>query len=266
MHDGQVDMTPPSSSDGQGRVVLVTGGRRGIGRATAELFARHGWRVAINDLESDDLARTVEEISAMGSIVTAHPADISDAAPANAMVAEVTQIHERLDVLVNNAATIRFGAFLDIEEADVAASLATNAAGALYCTQAAARHWLEEGSSGSVVMVSSVSAHQARPGHAAYGASKAAMEIIARVAALELGSRRIRVNCVAPGGPILTEFVAPFAARPGFEAKVESGVPLGRTGSPEEVAEAVYFLATDQSSFITGATLVVDGGVSIGRP
>jgi NAD(P)-dependent dehydrogenase (short-subunit alcohol dehydrogenase family) len=115
-------------------------------------------------------------------------------------------------------------------------------------------------------MVSSVSAHQARPGHVGYGASKAAMEMIARVAALELGGHRIRVNCVAPGGPILTEFVAQFADRPGFGEAVESSVPLGRTGEPEEVAEAVYFLATDQGSFITGATVVVDGGVSIGRP
>jgi NAD(P)-dependent dehydrogenase (short-subunit alcohol dehydrogenase family) len=259
-------MTPPSSSDGEGGVVLVTGGRRGIGRAIAERFAATGWRVALNDLEADDLARTVEELSTTGIAVTAHPADVSDAAQANAMVAEVTDVHGRLDVLVNNAATIRFGPFLDFDQNDLAASLATNAAGAFYCTQAAARHWLDNDSDGSVVMVSSVSAHQARPGHAAYAASKAAMEMIARVAALELGRHRIRVNCVAPGGPILTEFVAPYASGPGFDAAVEANVPLGRTGTPEEVADAVYFVATDHGSFITGATVVVDGGVSIGRP
>ncbi|MGH8949161.1 MAG: SDR family NAD(P)-dependent oxidoreductase, partial [Acidimicrobiia bacterium] len=241
-------MTDTSGSDNT-PVVLVTGGRRGIGRATAERFMAEGWRVALNDIDAADLAQTVAELSDGGTRASAHVADVSEPEEAAALIAEVTAAHGRLDVLVNNAATIRFAPILEYTAEDLAASLDTNFSGVFYCTQAAARYWVSNGVSGSVVMVSSVSAHQARPGHVGYGASKAAMEIMAKVAALELAPNRIRVNCVAPGGPVLTEFVAPIAAQPGFEEKVEASVPLGRTGRPEEVAEAIFFLATETASY-----------------
>jgi len=251
-----------TSPTDQARVVLVTGARRGIGRAVAERFLAEDWHVALNDIEATELAHTVTEL---GGPVTAHPGDVSDADAARALVRDVVSSHGRLDALVNNAATFRFAPFLDYTETDLDASLSTNAAGAFFCTQAAARLWIASAVPGAVVMVSSVSAHQARPGHAAYGASKAAMEVIAKVAALELAEHGIRVNCVAPGGPILTEFVAPLAARPGFEERVRASVPLGRTGRPQEAADVVFYLVSEQSSYVTGATIVVDGGVSIGR-
>jgi NAD(P)-dependent dehydrogenase (short-subunit alcohol dehydrogenase family) len=250
----------------QAPVVLVTGARRGIGRAVAERFLAEDWRVALNDIETTELAHTVTELGGPNGRVTAHPGDVSDADTAVSLVTDVVATHGRLDALVNNAATIRFAPFLDYTESDLVASLSTNAVGAFFCTQAAARHWIDAAVPGAVVMVSSVSAHQARPGHSAYGASKAAMELIAKVAALELAEHGIRVNCVAPGGPILTEFVAPLAARPGFEERVRANVPMGRTGRPEEVANLVFYLVSDQASYVTGATVVVDGGVSIGRP
>ena len=246
-------------------VALVTGARRGIGRAVAERFLAEGWQVALNDVEATELANTVTELAGSTGRVTAHPGDLSHADAAVSLVSDVVAGHGRLDALVNNAATIRFAPFLDYTETDLAASLSTNAAGAFFCTQAAARHWIDTGAPGAVVMVSSVSAHQARPGHAAYGASKAAMEMTARVAALELSEHGIRVNCVAPGGPILTEFVAPLAARPGFDERVRASVPLGRTGRPDEVADVVFYLVSERASYVTGATIVVDGGVSIGR-
>jgi len=249
----------------QAPVVLVTGARRGIGRAVAERFLAESWHVALNDIEASELANTANDLGGPTGPVTAHPGDVSDADAARSLVREVVSSHGRLNALVNNAATIRFAPFVDSTEADLEASLSTNASGAFFCTQAAARHWIETAVPGAVVMVSSVSAHQARPGHAAYGASKAAMEMIAKVAALELAEHGIRVNCVAPGGPILTEFVAPLAARPGFEERVRAAVPMGRTGSPEEVADVVFYLVSEQASYVTGATIVVDGGVSIGR-
>jgi NAD(P)-dependent dehydrogenase (short-subunit alcohol dehydrogenase family) len=255
-----------SSPTDQALVVLVTGARRGIGRAVAERFLAEDWRVALNDIETTELVHTVTELSRPNGRVTAHPGDVGNADAAQSLVNDVVASHGRLDALVNNAATIRFAPFLDYPETDLVASLSTNTAGAFFCTQAASRHWIETASPGAVVMVSSVSAHQARPGHAAYGASKAALEMIAKVAALELAEHGIRVNCVAPGGPILTEFVAPLAARPGFEERVRSSVPMGRTGSPEEVADVVFYLVSEQASYVTGATIVVDGGVSIGRP
>ncbi len=253
------------SSGATRRVVLVTGGRRGIGRAIAERFLGEGWRVALNDVAEEELAGCVAELSDAQGRVTAHPADVSQPTDAASMVDDVIATHGRLDVLVNNAATIRFAPVLEYEDTDLSASFATNASGAFYCTRAAARHWVSHGLHGSVVMVSSVSAHQARPGHIGYGASKAAMEMIARVAALELGAHKIRVNCIAPGGPVLTEFVETFAARPGFEQRVRSDVPLGRPGRPDEIADAVFYVASDRASYVSGATFVVDGGVSIGR-
>ena len=257
-------MTSPPTD--RARVALVTGARRGIGRAVAERFLAEGWQVALNDIEASDLAHTAHELAGSAGQVTAHPGDVGNADAAESLVNEVVASHGRLDALVNNAATIRFAPFLDYTEADLEASLSTNTAGAFFCTQAAARHWIETAVPGAVVMVSSVSAHQARPGHAAYGASKAALEMIAKVAALELAEHGIRVNCVAPGGPILTEFVAPLAAHPGFEERVRSAVPMGRTGRPEEVADVVFYLVSEHASYVTGATIVVDGGVSIGRP
>ncbi len=247
-------------------MVMITGGRRGIGRAVAAKFLSQGWRVALNDIEGDELRRTVDVLSEEDQGITAHVADISREDHVEALVADVLVTHGRIDALVNNAATIRFAPMLEYTSADLAASLATNVAGAFYSTQAVARHWVDADRGGAVVMISSVSALQARPGHVAYGASKAAMEMMARVAALELAPHRIRVNCVAPGGPISTEFVGQFATAPDFEERVRTTVPLGRAGEPIEVAEAVYYLASDQASYITGATLVVDGGVSIGRP
>jgi NAD(P)-dependent dehydrogenase (short-subunit alcohol dehydrogenase family) len=247
-------------------VALITGGRRGIGRAIAEKFVEGGWAVALNDLEDTGLSETVAEVGAGGPPVTYHPADIGTPEAAEYLVDEVIARHGRLDALVNNAAVIRFAPLVDTDPADFDDALRVNLLGAFSCTQAAARRWVSQGRRGSVVMVSSVSAFQARPGHAAYGASKAGVEMLTKVAALELGPLGIRVNAVAPGGPILTEFVEPIAKGPGFEARVNATVPLGRMGEPHEVANVVFFLAGEEASYVNGATVTVDGGVSIGRP
>lgn len=260
-------MTPASTDTSPAPVVLVTGARRGIGRAVAVRFLREGWRTALNDIETDELRHTVHEIARERGIASAHPADISDAEQATALIGEVIATYGRLDALVNNAALIRFGSALEYSGEDLVASLGTNVLGALFCTQAAARHWVEAGGGGSVVMVSSVSARQARKGHLGYAASKAAMEMMARVAALELAEHGIRVNCVAPGGPILTEFVVEHAAsRTGFDERIRTTVPMQRTGTAGEVADVVYYLCSEHASYVTGSTVVVDGGVSIGRP
>jgi NAD(P)-dependent dehydrogenase (short-subunit alcohol dehydrogenase family) len=246
-------------------VALITGGRRGIGRAIARKFIDEGWAVALNDLEESGLDDTVSELAGGGAAITSHPADIGRPENAESLIEDVLTKHGRLDVLVNNAAVIRFSPFVDIDPFDFEDALRVNLLGAFCCTQAAARHWIADGLHGSVVMVSSISAHQARPGHAAYGAAKAGMETMARVAAMELGPFGIRVNSVSPGGPILTEFVETRNNRPGSEARVSATVPLGRMGEPEEVANVVFFLAGEDASYVNGATLTVDGGVSIGR-
>lgn len=247
-------------------VALVTGGRRGIGRAVAERFLAEGWAVALNDIDEAGLVSTVGALASDGSKVSSHPADVGDRGQVEAMIAGVYETHGRLDALVANAGVIRFDPLVEYEPSDFEASLRVNLTGVFHCTQVVARRWIADQTPGSIVIISSVSAQQARSGHGAYGASKAGAEMLARVEAMELAPHGIRVNCVAPGGPIMTEFVAPRAESPGFEDRVRATVPLGRVGEPEEVASVVHFLTGDGASYMTGAVVVVDGGVSLGRP
>lgn len=256
----------PVSDQLDSGVVLVTGARRGIGRAIAERFVADGWAVALNDIDESALGETVASISAAGGEISAHPGDVSQRHQVDRLVEEVIERHGGLDALVANAGVIRFAPFTDYPVADFEETLRVNLVGAFHCAQAVARAWIERGVPGAIVMVSSASARQARPGHAAYGSSKAGLEMLARVAAMELAPYDIRVNCVAPGGPILTEFVAPLAEAPGWDERIQAVVPMGRTGAPEEVAEVVRFLAGSGSSYVTGAVVPVDGGVTLGRP
>ncbi|MGH8913653.1 MAG: SDR family NAD(P)-dependent oxidoreductase [Acidimicrobiia bacterium] len=256
-------MRPSSAEPG---VVLVTGARRGIGRAVAQRFLDEGWQVALNDVDGDGLGATFESLIGDGPLISAHQADVGDREQVDRMVEEVHEEHGRLDVLVNNAAAIQFSPFAEYATSDFELAMRTNLLGTFHCSQSVARWWIAAGSPGSIINISSVSAHQARPGHAAYGASKAGLEMLSKVAAMELAPHGIRVNCVAPGGPIMTEYVQDFAERPGFEERVSGAVPLGRTGDPDEVAGVVFFLATKDASYMTGAVVVVDGGVTLGRP
>jgi NAD(P)-dependent dehydrogenase (short-subunit alcohol dehydrogenase family) len=257
-------VTAATPSDHQ--VVLVTGGRRGIGRAVAERFLADDWAVALNDIDETGLEETVASLAWGGIAVSAHTADVGDRMQVEEMFGDVLDRHGRLDAVVVNAGVIRFAPFTDYPTQDFEDTMRVNLLGAFHCSQVAARYWIETGSSGALVIISSASARQARPGHGAYGSSKAGVEMLAKVAALELAPHRIRVNCVAPGGPIMTEFVAPLAESPDFEERIRSVVPLGRPGSPEEVAGVVFFLAGEQASYVTGAVVAVDGGVTLGRP
>lgn len=235
---------------------MVTGARRGIGRAVAERFLAAGWRAALNDIHRAELVATV---SALGAGASAHPCDVSDAAAVSRMVDDVIDRHGRVDALVNNAGIIRFAPLLSQSTDDFAQLLAVNLVGAMSCTQAVARHWIDAGASGAVVMISSVSGTRSRRGHGAYGASKAGLDRLAAVAALELGEFGIRVNSVVPGGPIRTEFVEE-ALGEAVDGRASGRVPLGRLGDASEVAEVVFFLASYASSYVNGACVAVDGG------
>ena len=242
-----------------GRVALVTGGARGIGRAIALRLAADGAKVGIIDL-ADSGAETAREVEkASGQATTFFKADISKEAEAKAAVAAVEASLGPVDILVNNAGITRDGLMLVMDEGDWDAVLTVNLKGAFVMTKAVLRGMIKR-RSGSIVSISSVVGRRGNAGQVNYSAAKAGLIGLTKSLAKEVGSRNIRVNAVAPGY-IETEMTAALgeAAR----NALMSQIPLGRIGSPEGVADAVAFLAGDSASFITGAVLAIDGGLGI---
>lgn len=234
----------------QGKVAVVTGGGSGIGLATARRFVEAGAAVVIaNRSDSSEIARS------MGA--TYLRADVAKEKDVKALMEAVAERHGRIDVLVNNAGTFRAGSIVDPGTEIYDLQFAVNTYGVLYGIRHAVPHMT---GGGSVINVSSIAGLVGLPTYGAYSASKAAVINLTKTAAVELASRRIRVNCVCPG-----TIDTPMAQYPGAEAEViviETAAPLGRLGRPEEVAALIHFLASDDCSYITGESVVVDGGLN----
>ncbi len=240
------------------RVALITGGTSGIGLSTAELFLREGARVAIVGRSEDKGRRALERLKRLGE-VTFHRGDVSKEEDAERVVGEVVSRYNSIDVLVN-AAGVFVGAPLDsmsIEDWDRA--VAVNLRGTFLMTRFSLPHMGE-----AIVNVSSTAGISPYPNGTAYCSAKAAVIAFSRSLALEFAGRGIRVNVVAPG---LTDtpMLRGIARSEERMREFSSLVPLGRIASPEEVAEAILFLASPRSSYITGQVLVVDGGMTAGR-
>ncbi len=248
-----------SSGSLDGRVALVTGGARGIGRAIALRLAGEGAKVAIVDLMESGLetAREVERTS--GQATTFVMADISKEAEAKAAVAAAEEALGPIDILVNNAGITRDGLALTMSESDWDAVLTVNLKGSFLMSKAVLRGMIKR-RRGSIVSISSVVARRGNAGQINYSAAKAGLIGLTKSLAREVASRDVRVNAVAPGY-IETEMTAALDEK--ARQALIGQIPLGRIGSPEAVADAVAFLAGDQSSFITGAVLAVDGGLGI---
>ena len=241
----------------RGRAALVTGGGRGIGREIALELARAGADVAVNYyVEPERAEATAGDITALGVRGMAVAGDVGDAADAQRLIDEVVTRFGRIDILVNNAGTQTWTPFLDITEREWDLVIRTNLKGCFLCTQAAARHMRTTG--GVIVNIGSGCNKVPFPGLAAYTASKGGIEMLTRVAAVELGPYRIRVNCVAPGAVEVERTRLELDDYAGTWGAV---TPLGRIGDPVDVARAVRFLASDDSAFVTGQTLWVDGGL-----
>jgi NAD(P)-dependent dehydrogenase (short-subunit alcohol dehydrogenase family) len=246
-----------------GKVALVTGGATGIGFATAKVLAENGARVVI---AQRDKARGIEATRRLQP----QPAlslelDIRDSAAVDRCVATVVRTFGGLDILVNNASVTGSPAlapFIDSPSTLIDRVIDTNLKGTVYCSQAAARAMISQQRGGSIIHVSSVAAYAAQENASVYCATKAGQTALAAAMALELAPHGIRVNSVAPGD-ILTETSADAAQevrQSGASGRYLRATPLGRRGSPEEVGRAILFLASEDSSFITGTTLLVDGG------
>ncbi|MET8993546.1 glucose 1-dehydrogenase [Amycolatopsis sp. NPDC004169] len=239
-------------TDLSGRVALVTGGTRGIGLATARALVEAGATVV---LTGRDEARAKEAAASVGASGLA--LDVADAKAVSSLVRGVAKEHGKLDVVVANAGIMEDALLGMIKEDLVDTTLSTNVAGTLHTVQAAARAMMRK-KSGSIVVLASIVGEYGSAGQTVYAASKAAVANIAKSAAKELGRSGIRVNAVAPG-VIETDLTAGLSE----DAKAENAgkTPLGRLGRPEEVANAIRFLVSDEASFITGQVLGIDGGL-----
>jgi len=242
----------------ENRVALVTGSSRGIGRAVALELARNGAAVAVTYARGAQAAEAVaQEIRSMGGTAVVAQADVSVPAEATAMVEEVTRDLGPVDILVNNAGITRDSLLLRMKEEDWDRVLSVNLGGVFNCTKVALRSMIKR-RQGRIVNVSSIVGLTGNQGQANYSAAKAGIIGFTRSIAREVASRGITANVVAPGY-IDTEMTEGL---PGdVKERMMAQIPLGRFGSPEDVARAVLFFASDLSSYITGQVLVVDGGM-----
>jgi len=256
-------MTPSGGGVLTGKVALITGAATGIGRASALLFARVGARVALVDARGPELERTVADVRAVGGDVVSGVADLSRPESGGVTVETAMRAFGRLDVLLNNAGvgTMVVGGTVEtisMEHWDLAQDVNVRA---MYLVSRAAIPHLRAAGGGAIVNVASVSAFRGtveRPTHA-YAASKGAVLSLTRAMAASYGRDRIRVNAICPG-TIRTRLTADIVERVERDAKEGHGIPLGRVGEPEDIAQCALFLASDAASFISGAHIVVDGG------
>ena len=244
--------------DLSGRVALVTGAGRGLGRTMALALAAAGADVAVSSRTLSEITTLRDEIRALGRHSEAIQADITDNAQCEAMAAAAITSLGRIDILVNNAGINIRKPVLELTPEEYGLVLETNLKGYFHCARAVGRRMVAQGS-GKVINISSIMGRVALPTQAAYASSKGAVEQLTKVLALEWASAGVQVNAIAPTY-FETELTRPLFDDPERKNFISERTPMGRWGQPHELAGAVIFLASGASSYITGHTLVVDGG------
>jgi NAD(P)-dependent dehydrogenase (short-subunit alcohol dehydrogenase family) len=241
----------------QNKVALITGGTTGIGLATAHLFAEEGARVFVTGQNPETIARAKQELAGIAEVIRS---DASDSAQLRSLISHIQQSAGGLDVLFLNAGVAKFAPITDFSEEEFDQLFSINVKGPFLAIKHAVPA-LRRGA--SIILNTSISAETGMPAASIYSATKAALRSLARTASADLVSRGIRVNAVSPGPietPIFGKLGLPAEAIEGFAASVKSQNPLGRFGQAREIATAALFLASDDSSYMVGAEIVVDGG------
>jgi NAD(P)-dependent dehydrogenase (short-subunit alcohol dehydrogenase family) len=244
------------------RTAIVTGGAQGIGRGIAEALAAFGADVIILDLNAEAAARTAGEIAASGGSVETIPGDARDPAAFQTALEHASRHFAPVRILVNNVGGVFAAPFLDSVEKGWDALIRANLKTVLHGTQQVGRHMRDHGQGGSIVNVVSIEGGRAAPSYAVYAAAKAAVVNFTQSAALELAPHHIRVNALAPD-ICMTEGLRALVPED-EEARAAQIVPVGRAGTPDDVAGAAVFLASDLARYVTGVTLAVDGGTQAG--
>jgi glucose 1-dehydrogenase len=238
------------------KVAVVTGGAQGIGYACAKLFLAEGAKVVIADVNAAQGRKAAKTLGAGCKFV---PCDVGDKKQVDALIAKAVRAFGRLDICISNAGTIHTADFLEIAEADFDKVLRVNLKGVFLTGQAAARQMVKQGGGGAIVNMSSCNAVLAIPNQVPYVTSKGGVNQLTKVMALSLAPHGIRVNGIGPGS-IMTDILKVVMNDEAARARILSRTPLGRVGEPDEIASVALFLATADSSYITGQTIYPDGG------
>ena len=251
-----------SSMEFKDRVVVITGASLGIGRACALAFGREGASVVVNyRSHANQAEEVVREVEAAGGKAIALQGDVADQAAVEKMVADTASHFGRLDIAVSNAAYSDRELFYQADMAGFRRTVDVTMWGAFYLMRAASQQMIKQGGGGTICIVSSPHAFIPAPRAMAYNMSKAAIEHMARTAAIEVAEFKIRINCIQPGWTD-TPGELKFASRETLDT-AGAKIPMGRLGTPEEIADGVLFLCHPKNTYITGAALLVDGGISL---
>lgn len=249
----------PSNITAKQKLALVTGASKGVGRGIAVGLAAAGWNVIINyNRDESGAAETATAVRALGRECWTMGADIGDGAAVQSMFASISKSIGRIDLLVNNAGVQTWASFVELSEEDWDRTIRTNLKGCFLCTQQAARLMIADGAGGSIINIGSGANKTPFPNLVDYSASKGGIDALTRVAAVELGPHRIRVNCVAPGA---IEIERTRQEAPDYAKTWIPLTPLRQIGEVSHVADAVVFLASPAASHISAQTLYVDGGL-----